>query len=198
MSHQISPPFKKLDVTFDDSLLLAELEQMDSLGWIDHVNERVYRGKWDVFPLRCDAQHIDAHPVLQGFAIEMVEQWQNLPLLNQCPTMLSVLTTLQSHQCEIHSMRLMRLCTGAEIAEHRDHGVGYDSNAVRLHIPIITNPQVEFIVAGSKVTMRPGEMWYINADLPHAVANRGDTDRIHLVIDGVLNDWLAEQITTKQ
>jgi hypothetical protein len=37
--------------------------------------------------------------------------------------------------------------------------------------------------------MGGGECWYINANLPHSVSNLGGTDRIHLVMDWVVNDW---------
>jgi hypothetical protein len=40
--------------------------------------------------------------------------------------------------------------------------------------------------------MQPGEAWYLDLNLPHAVANHGDTERVHLVIDCVLDAWLEE------
>jgi hypothetical protein len=43
--------------------------------------------------------------------------------------------------------------------------------------------------------MAPGEGWYLRLSDPHTVANRGDTDRVHLVIDARMNDWLAEQMS---
>ena len=45
-------------------------------------------------------------------------------------------------------------------------------------ILVVTNPEVE--------------CWYHNLNLPHWVAIRGATDRIHLVIDCVVNDKLRE------
>jgi hypothetical protein len=32
----------------------------------------------------------------------------------------------------------------------------------------------------------------VNVNLLHSVSNKGNTDRIHLVIDCVVNDWLGE------
>lgn len=40
--------------------------------------------------------------------------------------------------------------------------------------------------------MNEGECWYINANFTHAVANKGKEDRIHLVIDGIRNEWTDE------
>jgi len=39
--------------------------------------------------------------------------------------------------------------------------------------------------------MGPGEAWYLNFDLVHRVENNGAEERVHLVIDCVVNDWLA-------
>jgi mannose-6-phosphate isomerase-like protein (cupin superfamily) len=61
---------------------------------------------------------------------------------------------------------------------------------VRVHIPIQTNQEVEFAVAGQPLPMSEGDCWYVNFNLPHRIHNRGTTDRVHLVIDCVLNDWL--------
>ena len=42
--------------------------------------------------------------------------------------------------------------------------------------------------------MKEGECWYLDLSLPHWVENHGKTDRIHLVIDCLVNDWLRELI----
>ena len=81
---------------------------------------------------------------------------------------------------------------GSIIKEHKDFKLGFEDGEIRLHIPILTNPSVEFILDGARVLMNEGECWYLNLNLPHRVANRGTSDRIHLVVDCVLNDWLRE------
>ena len=65
---------------------------------------------------------------------------------------------------------------------------------MRLHIPVITNPEMEFVLNLVRVVMNEGECWYLNVNQPHRVANRGATDRIHLVIDCVVNNWLRDQL----
>lgn len=86
----------------------------------------------------------------------------------------------------------MRLEAGGEIHEHRDADVGLRHEEVRLHVPVTTNDDVDFRLDGMRVVMRPGECWYLNLTLPHSVANRGATDRVHLVIDAVANEWLRD------
>ncbi len=188
------PDVHQFSINFDSDLLQADLNRIETDSWIAHVNTRAYNGGWDVFPLRCSAEHLDAHPILQSFAIEMVNNWHNLPVLEQCPGLHAVLQMLESHQIKVYSMRLMRLHAGAEITEHRDQGVGLEHGEIRLHVPIQTNTLVEFKVNGKQAIMQPGELWYINADQPHSVTNRGNTDRIHLVIDMAVNDWLRSQL----
>ncbi len=191
-----TPPFKNLNINFDTISLLKDLEHVETLEWLDHVDTAVYSGKWDVLPLRCSKEHIEAHPILQGFSIDGVEQWQYLPIVDQCPGFKQVLSLLESQGCEIHSVRLMRLQAGAEIGEHRDRGLSYLDGEMRLHIPITTNPKVEFLVDRQAALMQPGELWYIDADRPHSVANRGECDRVHLVIDGVINSWIDNQLAS--
>src|SRR5262249_16408914 len=53
-----------------------------------------------------------------------------------------------------------------------------------------TNPLVEFYLDGNRVMMEEGEAWYLDLNEKHAVINRGSEDRVHLVVDCVVNDWL--------
>lgn len=87
------------------------------------------------------------------------------------------------------SARLLRLEVGAEIKPHKDHDLGYENENFRLHIPIITNKEVQFILDETHLKMLPGECWYTNVNYIHSVRNEGKTDRVHLVIDFERNDW---------
>ena len=46
--------------------------------------------------------------------------------------------------------------------------------------------------------MQEGECWYLDLSLPHRVQNRSNVDRIHLVVDCLLNDWLRAIIDAGQ
>jgi hypothetical protein len=91
-------------------------------------------------------------------------------------------------------VRLLRLAAGSIIREHTDSSLGEEGGDVRLHIPVVTNPSVEFYLAGKRVPMQAGECWYLDLSLPHRVQNLGASERVHLVIDCVLNDWLRALI----
>lgn len=159
--------------------------------WLDHVNRKDYSGGWDVLPLRCQRQHLQAHPILQGFALEGSDDWSDLPALELCPEIQNLLGQLH---CPIKAVRLMRLKAGAEIKPHNDHGLSIEFGEARLHVPIHTSDAVDFIVESRKIPMKAGELWYFNANQTHEVYNRGSLDRINLVIDCVANDWLRNQI----
>jgi mannose-6-phosphate isomerase-like protein (cupin superfamily) len=171
--------------------LQSELVDLLKHGWVDHVNRKDYAGGWDVLPLRCQREYADAHPVLQSFAIESTEEWQDLPVLKVCP---SINAFLQGVQCPLKAVRLMRLKAGAEIKPHRDRGLSLEHGEARLHLPLQTSNKIHFRVNGHEVPMRAGELWYINADQEHSVQNLGDEDRINLVIDCEANKWLKGAI----
>jgi hypothetical protein len=87
----------------------------------------------------------------------------------------------------------LKLEPGAGIGLHRDirHEVANLAfRKVRLHIPILTNDKVTFFVGNRNITMNPGRLYYVNFSKKHFVRNDGDTVRIHLVLDLVVNDWL--------
>lgn len=108
-------------------------------------------------------------------------------LLERCPATRAVLSVFQS---PIGSARFLKLVPGAKIKEHYDYELSFESGRARLHVPILTNSQVLFFLDADRVEMQPGECWYLNFSLPHWIENNGETDRIHLVIDCEINDWL--------
>ena len=114
-------------------------------------------------------------------------KYEDTELLERCR---AVREMLRVFQCALGSVRFLRLAPGARIREHRDHDLTPEAGLARMHVPIITNPQVEFFLDADRVDMQPGECWYLNFSLPHWIENNGDTDRIHLVIDCKINDWL--------
>ena len=115
------------------------------------------------------------------------------PLLARCPYFREVLTTFH---CPLFAVRLLRLHAGSSIAEHIDHALDFDDGEVRIHIPIVTSDEVKFYLDGSRLVMAPGECWYTNVNLPHSVDNHGATDRIHLVVDCRVDDWLRGVFAT--
>jgi hypothetical protein len=175
----------KLPFQFDAALLQADLNQILAAEFVPHFNTQYYQGDWSVVPFRSvggRANHIYPDPTAKN-------AFADTPLLERCSHVRSVLAALP---CPQQAVRFLRLKAGSTIREHRDYQLGYEDGEVRLHIPVVTNPQVEFVLNAVRVQMQAGECWYHDFNLPHHVANRGTADRVHLVIDCVVNDWLRE------
>ena len=171
-------------------ITIADIQQeigklLESREWMPHYSQQHYDGDWNVLPLRTPGGKTD-----KPFAELMTESaFRNTHLLDLLP---STANLLEQIQCEKSSVRLLNLKAGSIIKEHRDIDLAFEQGEARVHIPVFTNAKVEFYVDGDLVCMQEGDCWYINANLPHRVANRGEHDRIHLVIDCKVNNWLSD------
>jgi hypothetical protein len=183
------PSSLKLPLHFDAQKLERDLQQILATEFIPHFNTRYYQGDWSVVPLRS----IGGRPDQIYPDPTLTKKYADTPLLDRCPY---VRESLASFQCELQAVRFMRLKAGSAIKEHRDYNLSLEDGEVRLHIPITTNPDVDFVMDGHRIEMQPGEVWYHNFNQPHSVTNRGNTDRIHLVIDCFVSDWLRALIAT--
>jgi Tfp pilus assembly protein PilF/quercetin dioxygenase-like cupin family protein len=83
-------------------------------------------------------------------------------------------------------MILAKLLKGGSIPKHTDTGYSL-LNCHRVHIPLITSNDVVFSVRDEDVNMQVGEFWEINNGVTHGVENKGDEDRIHLIVDWIPN-----------
>jgi hypothetical protein len=119
--------------------------------------------------------------------------WVAMPILGECPYISEILDSLE---CRKTSVRLLRIEPGGELREHTDPQLDLDHrNQVRLHVPVFTNEQVEFLLNGTAVPLEEGELWYLRLSDPHSVVNQGPTERVQLSIDVVVNDWVIDRIT---
>jgi hypothetical protein len=95
---------------------------------------------------------------------------------------------------------LARMAAGGGIQPHRDANPAAKWPH-KIHVPIVTNDQVIFRVEGAQYVMPEGEAVEVNNMGVHAVENRGDTDRIHLIFeyydpDQPDPDWLDAVLET--
>jgi Aspartyl/Asparaginyl beta-hydroxylase len=187
------PDRLRLPFDFDPALLARDLESAVTAGWRRHFIRQNYAGEWDIIALR--APMGARHPVQQIYANPFVEDYVDTEVLARCPYFGDI---LRRFSCPLRSARLMRLGPGSVIKEHTDELVGIEDGTVRLHIPIVTNDAVDFRLNGARLTMKPGETWYVAVAGPHSVANRGATERVHLVIDAVLDAWLTDVMTAAE
>jgi hypothetical protein len=170
----------RLPVYTDQKLLLKDLAICETENWKNHFHDKVYTGKWNSVALYSPSGN------REDIFTESNETFKPTPLLESCSYFREVLDSMLFVK---QSVRLLRLGAKAEIKTHRDLRLSYPNGIFRLHIPLSTDDQVDFIIAGDRVVMNPGECWYGDFNQPHSVNNRGEQDRIHLVIDGERNEW---------
>jgi hypothetical protein len=177
----------RLPLRLDPEPLRDDLRRLPDDAWIPHFNTAYYQGEWSGVALRA----VGGRPLQLYPDPAATEPYADTPTRRECPHLDAALGRFR---CELLSARLLRLSPGALIREHRDYKLGYEDGEVRIHVPLTTSPEVEFLLAGERVEMVPGEAWYLDLNLPHAVANRGPTHRVHLVVDCIVNPWLDEQL----
>lgn len=183
------PDRLRLALKFDPGRLEEDLGRLRGCEWISHFVKQNYDGDWSVIPLRAPAGA--AHPIMMIYSNPAAKDFVDTPFLAQTPYFRELLAAFE---CPLEAVRLMRLGPGSIINEHKDEDLAFERGTVRLHVPITTNPQVEFLLNGSRVVMTPGSAWYLRLSDPHSVANKGTTGRVHLVIDALANDWLAAML----
>jgi Aspartyl/Asparaginyl beta-hydroxylase len=177
------PTTLRLPLQFDVARLQQDARQFTPEQWQKHFNTHVYQGDWSGIALRMlpDAT-VPLFPDPSARAA-----FVDAPAMAQTSYVPEVLRDLH---CQINSARFLKLAAGSSIKRHRDYQLGIDDGEVRLHIPVQTNALVDFYMDDLRVPMAVGELWFLNFNHYHSVLNRSSEDRIHLVIDCVVNDWL--------
>jgi mannose-6-phosphate isomerase-like protein (cupin superfamily) len=181
--------YAKLMLPFDIKAMQTELSAAAE-EWQPHINTYHYNGSWTVLALRSPGgEHKNIVPELMGKHNEYLDT----AYMAHFPSVKKLLSTIN---CPVMSARFLNLQAGAVIKEHRDAELAFEKGEARLHFPVITNPDIEFYCENERVFLQEGECWYLNANLPHRVSNPSDSDRIHLVVDCEVNDWLTGMINS--
>ena len=199
------------------SQIKTELQNYESNneGWADHYSSYNQRKSWSAISLKGYTD--DPHFIIKPS--EMSKKWkeENPLLLNECvrntPAFASfptVQTLLNLLGCETQRIRFMRVrATDGGLSRHADitdkEAGATIGKIARLHIPIQTNPECIFQawqLNGEPLHkhLETGSLWYLDTRKPHAVSNRnGSLNRVHLVIDAVVNphlhDWIEGKAT---
>ena len=182
------PPSLQLSAQFNPVRLQADLDGILAGDYVPHVDRGVATRDWAAVPLRRDERGIPggaaAEPrALAGFA--------DTPFLERCPYVRQVLAFFQ---CTQQAIEFRRIKPGAVAREPRNNKLGFAHGLVRLHIPVVTSSEFEFLLRGKRVVMNEGECWYHDLTVPHGAANRGQSHCIHLTIDCVVNEWLRAML----
>lgn len=160
-------PFYRLPIRFDVDRLVAEVRQLPPTAWAPHPN--AIPGNSSVRLVSVDGGEND----------DVAGPMRPTPHLLASPYLRQVLA---SFGVVWSRSRLMRLAPGAEVPTHADINYHWFSR-VRVHIPVLTRPEVSFHCGGEKVHMAPGEAWIFDNWRLHRVDNPTHEERIHFVAD---------------
>ena len=131
----------KLPMSFDVARLQTDLAGMRPEEWTAHFNTSYYDGLWSGIALRTtEGAHVPLYPDPSK------STYVDLEVLERCPYIAEVMAAFH---CPLQLVRLLKLSPGSNIKEHSDYNLSYEDGEVRVHIPIQTNPEVEFAVDGA-------------------------------------------------
>jgi Aspartyl/Asparaginyl beta-hydroxylase len=173
----------RLRLSFDPELLKRDLESLKRVRRIRQPGS-YHDGEWAGISLRSAGGTESARPSLPSFA-----PFEHSPLLQRTPYFRKVLRTLRVPQLTV---RLLSLPPAGVIREHTDDIFGFWHGLLRLHLPIVTHPDVRFTIGGRRCHWAPGEIWYGDFSQKHSVVNESPITRVHMVIDVLINKFLLD------
>lgn len=183
-----------LKMSFDTERIQEELKIVNSFSWIPEEpfsfkdlwgsSPAVFHdGKWKGLSLRSQGGRWDkSDPGGPG-----LEPFEETAILKHTPYFKEIIDSLKCHK---RSVRLSLLPSGASIEEHCDTYHDFKYGQIRLHIPLVTHEDVVIVIDGDRCKWQAGQLWYGNFAKPHRVMNNSPLDRIHMIVDVCINDFV--------
>jgi len=178
------PAFSRLPVAVNLPLLLQALAAIEDARWQGHFNSAYHSGDWSGVALISATDAVTELSPGRGQPVHRAP-WTTDGRWHEA---------LRDWSVEIVSARLLRLGPGGCIHEHRDYDLGGPDADLRLHVPLLSPPDVDFFLDGQIIPMTAGECWFLDLARPHRVVNRSAHSRVHLVLDCRPGPWLVQQI----
>ena len=116
-----------------------------------------------------------------------MDRYQETESLHRTPYFKKILDDLE---CPKEVVRLLFLPPDGHIKDHFDFHTNFQFGLLRLHIPIVTHPDVVFAIDGHRMNWKAGELWYGDFSRVHSVKNKSQIIRVHMVIDVQINDFV--------
>lgn len=182
-----APDRVKLDLAFDPTRMREDVLGLPLHDFVEY----------SVLPLTAPIPK--GNRAVANYADGSWATWTDTDLLQACPYLSSIVEKFRSHTT-VTLVRLLRLAPRGLVAEHTDPTLGLEQEAsvIRLTVPIITNDEARLFLNDEPVPLRPGECWYLRFTDPHRVENNGETERIHLSIDMIPNEWVRSEIASAE
>jgi len=177
-----------------NNMLQEAVKFLDNLKYSPVKTKYNAKGDWDAISIRGysdDIGNILKPGVLKSDIENQSLRWT---YLYEQPELLSIKEILSHIPAEFERVRVMRLKAGTSIKKHTDKVDKEikNGNIIRIHIPLRTNQNVHFYLWEGKkehhFNLETGKYYYTDVSKPHAVHNKADFDRLHLVVDCYNND----------
>jgi len=187
---------KQLDLPEYKQSLEQTIGFLDGLSYSAVKTKYNAKGNWDAVSIRGYSDDINniLKPGVLKSDVEPAElRWTSL---YEEPAMLPIKEILSHIPAEFERVRIMRLKAGTTIKKHTDKVDTEikEGKIVRLHVPLRTNDNVHFYLWEGKdeyhFNLEVGKYYYVDVSKAHAVHNKTDFDRLHLVVDCYINPKL--------
>jgi hypothetical protein len=171
----------KLPRTYDVERLVSDLQILRDVKSAPQPGP-YHAGEWTGIALHSMGGKDSVFPSAAG-----MDRYQPTDNLLRTPYFKQILDELD---CPKEVVRILFLPPGGYIKDHFDFHTSFQFGLLRLHIPIITDPGVAFIIDGERMDWKAGELWYGDFSKVHSVKNDSQIVRVHIVIDVQINDFL--------
>jgi hypothetical protein len=184
-----TPICKELDLPQYKNSLDEVVNYLNNLSYSVVKTKYNAKGNWDAISIRGysdDISNILKPGVLESNVEEQPLRWTHL---YEQAELLPLKEILLHIPAEFERVRVMRLKAGTRISKHTDKVDKAIKNGdiIRLHVPLKTSSKVTMTLWENKdaqvYNLETGKYYYTDVSKPHAVHNKADFDRLHLVID---------------
>lgn len=176
---KLQVPFVQLPVTFDAEAMAEEVNAIEARHW--RARAVGVAGNSALTLVTTDGDPDND---------ELAGTMRPTPALERCPRLMQVMQALGATWGR---SRLMKLHGESEVSAHVDTNY-YWRERMRVHVPIVTTPDVRFQCGEGEVNMAAGECWIFDTWRRHRVLNGNTRERIHLVMDTVGGERLWDLI----
>jgi quercetin dioxygenase-like cupin family protein len=185
----IGVPLRELGAYNIDALRTA-IALQDEAAWLDNTHRQ---------------QAYDVHQMTHSLVMIFTDtaQWPALEVRREAgwdllaepalPLMHQILADHYPLGGTIIRAMAARLRPGGVIKPHRDSHPSFHYGH-RIHVPVVTNPRVRFMLDGRPYKLDVGQAYEINNQLTHSVMNKGSEARIHFIFDYVPPQQLGREV----
>jgi Aspartyl/Asparaginyl beta-hydroxylase len=175
------PVAVRLPRSYDVELMQRDLQALQEVQRAAQPGP-YHKGEWTGIALYSMGGKQSVFPSAAG-----TDHYQETEELKLAPYLRQILSELK---CPKEVVRILFLPPGGHIKDHFDFHTSFQFGLLRLHIPILTHPDVAFVIAGQRMSWNAGELWYGDFSKIHSVKNDSQIVRVHMVIDVQINDFV--------